>query len=233
MKNVYFLTALLFLSTLGFAQRNQRNPSLGFGVQIVEPKGQFAEEFDGYPAGLSGTFAAPMGRSPFEVGVSVAWNSMGSQKEDVEVYVYTDDLGNDIYEPGDMRIRSNNNRYLLLGRFRPFAGAIQPYVEGLTGFETFITKTNVSIDDDTFSDVANTDREHWDMALTLGWAGGLRIKLGQSFLLEARFENLQSGTTTFVDKETIQVADDNSLIFETRESRTDKWTYQLGIAFEF
>jgi hypothetical protein len=52
-------------------------------------------------------------------------------------------------------------------------------------------------------------------------------------LLEARFENLQSGTTTFVDKETIQVATDNSITFETKESRTDKWTYQLGIAFEF
>lgn len=233
MKNVYLIVSFLVLSTVVIAQRNQRNPSLGFGVQIVEPKGQFSEAFDGYPVGLAGTFVAPMGRSPFEVGVAVAWNSMGSQKEDVDVYVYTDDLGNDIYEQGDMRIRSNNNRYLLVGRFRPFAGGFQPYVEGLTGFETYITKTNVSIDDETFSDVADTDREHWDMALTLGWAAGLRIKLGQSFLLEARFENLQSGTTTFVDKETIQVADDNSITFETKESRTDKWTYQLGIAFEF
>jgi len=233
MKKVYILIALTIITSAAIAQRTGRSPSLGFGVQVVEPKGKFAEEFDGYPAGFSGTFAAPMGNSPFEIGVSVSWNNMGSQREDVDIYVYTDENGIDIYEPGDMSVKSNNNRYLLLGRFRPLGGGFQPYVEGLTGVETYVTKTDVSIDDNSFEGVSNTDRQHWDMALSLGWAAGLRIRMSQSIFLEARFENLRSGRATFVNKDSIIINSDNSLEFETRESRTDKWTYQLGLAFEF
>ncbi|MEY3398996.1 MAG: hypothetical protein RL220_1590 [Bacteroidota bacterium] len=237
MKKVYLIITLTILTGISaFAQRNPRTPrtaSLGFGVQVVEPKGQFADTYDGYPAGLAGTFSAPLGNTPFEAGVSVAWNSMGSQTEDVNVYVYTDENGVDIYEPADMDIRSNNNRYMILGRFRPFNGGFQPYIEGLTGFETFTTKTKISIDDSSFEDVQNSDRQHWDLALSIGWAAGLRVGLGSNFFLEARFENIQSGNVTFVDNDSIIINSDNSLEYETRESRTDKYTYQLGVAFQF
>jgi hypothetical protein len=38
----------------------------------------------------------------------------------------------------------------------------------------------------------------------------------------------------YVDPETIEInATDNSLMYEVRESQTDKYTYQLGVAFQF
>jgi hypothetical protein len=37
----------------------------------------------------------------------------------------------------------------------------------------------------------------------------------------------------YVDKESIQVNDNNSVTFDTRQSATNKYTYLLGVAFEF
>jgi len=120
MKRILQLTivlALVFFTMTDANAQRRRTGSISFGGQILQPLGEFANQYDGYPAGLGGTLSIPLWRSPLEVGAGFAWNSMGSQNEDVSVYVTTDSDGDDIYADGKMRIRSSINRYQTFARF--------------------------------------------------------------------------------------------------------------------
>ncbi len=226
------LVAICFHQKQASAQ-GRRAPSINFGVQVIQPLGQFKDVYDGYPAGFAGTFSSPLGASPFEVGIGLAWNNMGSQNEDVTAYVGTDDSGDSIYDQGTMRIRSNINRFQILGRFRPLNGFIQPYADGILGVETYKTKTDITLNGNGYSEANNSKRQHFDMSYSYGYAVGLRFRVAPSIFIDARFENLIGGFGTYVDQESIQVVDENTIQFETLESRTDKFTYQLGVAIGF
>lgn len=158
---------------------------------------------------------------------------MGSQNKEINAYAYTDSSGADIYEEGTMRIRSNINRYQAIGRFRPFAGRIQPYVDAFAGIEAYKTKTDITLDNQGYSSASNSTRQHLDMTYSYGWAAGLRFQLAPSIFMEGRFENITGGMVKYVDEASIVVHDDNTITFDTRQSATNKYTYQLGIAIGF
>jgi opacity protein-like surface antigen len=225
-------TVLLLCSEQATAQR-RRGPTLSFGGQVAQPIGEFSQQYDGYPAGLSGQFVTPLGRSPIEFGFGYSWNNMGSQNKDISALVYTDSMGTDIYEEGTLRIRSNTNRYQAIARFRPFAGRVQPYIDAFAGIEAFKMKTDITLDNEGYSTADNSVRQHLDMTYVYGWGAGLRVELAADVFLEGRFESITGGMVKYVDKESIQINDDNSVTFDTRQSATNKYTYQLGIAFEF
>ncbi|MFN0032138.1 MAG: outer membrane beta-barrel protein [Flavobacteriales bacterium] len=213
--------------------QQRRAPSLNFGLQIAQPLGQFGTVYDGYPAGLAGTFSGPIGRSPFEIGIGGAWNSMGSQSEDVSAFAGVDADGDSIYEQGTMRIRSNMNRFQVLARFRPFNGMIQPYGDLVMGAETFKTKTDITLDNNGYTEANNDVRQHFAMTYSYGWAAGLRIRIADNIFIDGRFESLTGGMVSFVDQESIQVIDESNITFDLNESRTDKYTFQLGLAIGF
>lgn len=234
MKQIYILLLALFLGIQAFSQANRRSPSLAVGLQIAEPKGEFDQNFDGYPVGIAGNFTGPVNRSFFEVGVAFAWNSMGADDEDVAVVVGQDIDGDDIYEDGTLRIRSNNYRYQAVARFKPFKGPIQIYGDVMAGVERFTTSTDIEINSSGYTEVIDANTVHHDFGWSVGWAAGARVRLGSGFFVDARFEKLEGGAATYVNQESIQInQDNNTLDYTTNESRTDKFTYQLGIAFEF
>lgn len=236
MKHLYFFI-VLFLATLSInAQRiiNRRTPSLAVGLQMAEPKGEFAQNFDGYPFGVAGNFTAPIGNSPFEMGVGFAWNSMGANDEEVSVLIGQDAAGDDIYDMGTMRIRSNNYRYQAVARFRPFVRGFQIYGDLVAGVERFTTSTDVKINSSGYTEVIDANTVQRDFGWNVGWAVGTRIRLAGALFLDARFEKMEGGAASFVNQESIVINEqDNTLQFETKESRTDKFTYQLGIAIQF
>lgn len=234
MKHIYIILIALFLGLQGFAQQNRRSPSLAAGVQISEPKGQFAQNFSGTPVGFAGTFTGPINRSFFEMGVGFAWNSMGAQDEDVSVVVGQDVNGDDIYDDGTMRIRSNNYRYQAVARFKPFKGPFQVYGDLLGGVERFTTTTDIEISSSGYTEVIDDRTVHYDFGITWGWAAGVRVRVARNLFVEGRFEKLEGGNATYVDQDSIEINyEDNSLNYSTSESRTDKFTYQVGIALEF
>jgi hypothetical protein len=233
----YFTYSLVLLLSMaihkGALGQNRRAPSINFGLQVVQPIGEFADTYDGMPVGMAGTFTAPLALSPIELGIGIAWNSMGSQSEDITAFIGTDESGDSIYDEGNMRIRSNTHRFQLVARFKPFKGGIQPYVDGVIGAETFKTKSEVTIDGNGYSEETSSVRQHFDMSFSYGYAVGLRFRVGSGVFLDARFENLSGGISKYVDRNTIQVVNENTITFETHESRTDKFTYQLGFAVNF
>ncbi|MBL7942092.1 MAG: hypothetical protein JNM00_04965 [Flavobacteriales bacterium] len=237
MKKLYFLLPALLIFQGIHAQRvikNPRNPTLSAGIQVVQPLGQFADTFEGYPAGVSGQFFMPIGFSPFEIGVGMAWNSMGSQNEKIMVGTGVYDLdGDEIVAEGDMRIGSNNYRYTAMTRFRPFAGMIQPYADLVAGVETYSTVTRISIDEQGYETTPTRDVHQRDMGFCAGWAAGLGVEITEGITLNGRFESLRGSEASYVDGNTIVLTDDQQLNYQVRTSATDKYTYTLGVTFRF
>lgn len=213
----------------------QRRPSLAIGLQAAQPIGQFRQQYDGYPVGVAGNLAIPINRSPLEFTLGYAWNNMGSQTEEVSVLIGQDADGDNVYENGDMHIRTNSNRFQMMMRLRPFNGMIQPYAEGIAGAESYRTKTSIDVVTDYvgYSEGQNATTQQFDVTYSFGWGAGLRIRLAQNIFLDARFESLIGGPAKYVDQNSIEIVNGTDLEYEIKSSRTDKYTYQLGIAAYF
>lgn len=235
MRKHYFLFFIGFFAAVALsAQSSRRSPSLAFGIQVSQPIGDFATNYEGYPAGLAGTFTGPLSNSPFELGLGFSWNQMGAKDEEVSVLIGQDAAGDDIYEQGNLRVRSNDYRYQIVTRFKPFKGSVQVYGDLMAGVERYTTFTDISISSSGYSEVIETNNQQHDFGLTIGWAAGARVKVTRVLFIDARFEKLQGGVAEYVDQESILVnAEEATIQFETKETRTDRFTYQLGVAIEF
>jgi opacity protein-like surface antigen len=238
MMKTNFLLLLTLLLALNLSaqknkKRNQRAPSLSIGFQVADPQGEYAQHYRGHPVGLGVTFMANMGRSPFEIGGDFAWRAMGSRKQDIAISEGFDIEGDEIFSDGSMRVASNIYTYHGVARFKPFAGAIQPFGDVMAGLKTFATKTTIEEDNGGYSEVVRTDRNHRDFALSYGWAAGLKIKLSEYITLESKFQHLRGGDTTFIDPETVEIDPDGLLQYEERASKSSVMLYQIGISIEF
>ncbi len=228
-----FILCAVFIAQMMTLQAQRRGPSLNIGFQLVQPLGEFANEYKGFPAGVGGTFSMPIARTPVEWGIGYAWNSMGSNDRDIVALVNQDSVLGNTYSNGSLALRSNCNRFSAHARVRPLNGKIQPYGDVFSGLETFKTTTTITIDNSGYSSELSTNRDHLDMTFYYGWALGLRIRLAPTFYVEARYENITGGEVEYVDNETVQIASDNSISFSLKESHTNRAVYQLGVAFGF
>jgi hypothetical protein len=234
MKKYIYLTLMVF----GFQTflQAQRKPNFSIGLQGVQPVGEFSQVYDGYPIGVSVNFVCPIApRMPFELGAQYSWNSMGSKSQDVSIFIGTDEQGDDIYEEGSLQVNSNINRFALTGRLRPFNGSVQPYGDLTAGIETYRTKTTIQVvtDNTGYSSGNNADTQQFDMTAYYGWAAGLRLRLAPKLFLDFRFENLSGGAASYVDQDSIEILGEDDIQFETKTSKTDKYTYQVGVTFGF
>lgn len=214
----------------------QRTPSLSFGLQGAQPIGEFATVYKGVPLGVSGNFVVPINRvMPFELGVAYSWNSMGSKNQDISVFIGTDEDGDDIYQDGSLYMNSNANRFALVGRLRPFNGLIQPYGDLTAGLETFRTKTTIDVitDNTGYSEGNNAQTQQFDLTTYYGWAAGMRVRLSKKLFLDMRFENLVGGPATYVDSDSVVITSEEEISFDTKTSKTDKYTYTLGVTLGF
>lgn len=236
MKKSLIILVLFLSASTGFAQlfRDRRDPSLSVGLQLTEPKGEFAHVYEGIPVGLGGHFTAPVANSPLELGVSFLWNSMNARNEDVSVLIGQDEMGNDIYDQGTLRIRNTMYRYQVIARIKPFAGRFQVYGDLFTGLSQFKTSTDIEIDNSGYSEVVGSRVYERDFAANYGWAIGLRIRLLRGIYVEGRFENVKGAKADYVDPNSIEVnTATNEITYAIKQSKTSNYMYQLGLAFQF
>jgi hypothetical protein len=229
---VLFVQLFLLLAVVTPVIAQDRSSNLNLGLQIVQPTGDFSKQFDGIPVGVAGSFSLPVRRSPIEWGVGFAWNSMGSDDRDI-IALIKQENATDQLAKGRLAVRNTSTRYIVHARFRPLNGRIQPYADVFTGPEVFKTKSNITIDDNSYTTELSENRDHLDMTFFWGWAAGLRVRVVSSLFVEARFESINGGRVTYVDSESVEVKRDNSIDFELKESLTNRVVYQLGVAFGF
>lgn len=228
-----FFSILLVILCMGQLQAQRRKPNMNFGIQLAQPLGEFSNEYNGLPAGVAGTFSLPFMGLPVEWGIGYAWNNMASSDKDIVALINEDSINGNTYAKGRLALRSNSNRYMAHARVRPLNGRIQPYGDVFSGLETFKTTTTITIDNSGYSSELSTNRDHLDMTFFYGWALGLRIKVAPTIYAEARYENITGGMVKYVDNESVEIANDNTISFGLKESQTNRAVYQLGVAFGF
>ena len=110
---------------------------------------------------------------------------------------------------------------------------VQPYADACFGVEAFRTETDLTIKESGFSTAETPNTENSDMTLYYGWAAGLRVRLAPHIFVDGRFEQQFGGKAEYVDSQTIVVNQDNTLQYDTKESLTNKYVYQLGLTVTF
>ena len=229
---VFFVQIAILLVAFAPSAAQDRSVNLNLGLQLAQPLGEFSRQYSGMPAGVAGSLSLPIRRSPVEWGIGFAWNSMGSDDRDIIARINDDSTGNSLAK-GRLTIRNTSTRYILHARFRPLNGKIQPYADVFSGLEVFKTKSNITIDDNSVTTELFENRDHLDMTFLVGWAVGVRVRLAPTVFMEGRFESINGGKASYVDSESVEVNNDNSIDFELKESLTNRFVYQLGVAFGF
>jgi len=235
MKNyvTFILSCLLIAVGCSRLHAQRRTPNVNLGLQLVQPLGDFASKYDQYPAGIGGTLSMPVMGLPIEWGVGYAWNSMGSSDKEILALINQDTINGNTYSNGNIAIRSTSSRYALHARVRPLKGKYQPFADIFSGLETFKTTTTITVDNSGYSAELSTNRNHLDMTYFYGWALGMRVRLAPTVFLEARYESIIGGQVQYVDDNSIELNNDNTIAFDLKESQTNKAVYQLGVTFGF
>lgn len=221
-KQIILFAALAF--SIGSISAQKTTLSIGF--EAGEPLHGFNDNYNGNPAGLGVNIFSKSGKLPLFWGFDFGYGSMGSNVYDIAL----DDQDLDVDE-AQLRIRSNIYSYHIGLRLSPFKGLFRPYVEGMTGFRTFSTKTKITVDglDSPYS----TQNNSHDVAFSYGLSAGFMLGLGKSLYLEARLERLWGGKVEYVLQESMQIDDNDELSYETGSSNADMVNIQLGIGFRF
>jgi opacity protein-like surface antigen len=230
-----FILLLIVVGLIGVneAHAQRRSPNLNLGLQLAQPLGEFAAQYEGFPVGIGGSFSMPILRLPIEWGIGYAWNSMGSSDRDIVALINQDSINGNVYSEGTIAIRSTNSRYLAHARIRPLAGKIQPYGDVFAGLESYKTTTSITLDNSGYSSELSTNRDHLDMTYCFGWALGLRWRVAPGVYVEGRYENINGGKVKYVNDESISINNDNTIAFDLKESKTNKAVYQVGVAIGF
>jgi opacity protein-like surface antigen len=209
-----------------YAQLQHRPVTLGGGLEIAIPFGEFDQALDKQMVGVSANLTVPMRLLPFDIGFDFSWARMGSVRDVVTV--------NDEYvdaTTGDLRTRSEVYGYHGQLRFKPFNGKVSPYIEGMAGLRQFTTRTDITVDG--LDQPIMTQRNANSFVGSYGWAVGIQVAPTKVFYIEGRVERLEGGRVSYVDPRSIAVSPDGDVSYATVSSGANVVNVHLGIGFRF
>jgi len=207
---------------------------VGLNGTVISPQSGFKESVDRLGIGLAGKFAVKLGDSPFYAGLSIGGGNYGSDTRR-ETLVW----------PVQVEVNTNNNilfTHLLL-QARADMQPIQPYVEGLVGFNYLWTESKIEdLDDYDEEDIAS--QTHFDdFAWNYGGGFGLLIKLtsfdmdeGSSkegdLFLDLKVRYLFGGEAEYLKEGDIEKGENNEVILHTSTSDTDFTSFHIGVVLQ-
>jgi len=232
MRKKFFISLLLTVLITGaaFAQFD-----IGLNGTIISPESEFKENVDRLGIGLTGKFAYKLGDSPFYAGLSIGGANYGSDSRR-EILVW----------PVEVEVKTNNNilfTHLLL-QARADMQPIQPYVEGLIGFNYLWTESKIEDIDDYEEDDEIASQTHFDdFAWNYGGGFGLLIKL-KSFdmdeesekdgglFLDLKVRYLFGGEAEYLREGDIEKGNNDEVILHTSKSNTDFMSFHVGVVLQ-
>lgn len=226
MRSLLLLLAAYLMAQAASAQLQRRPVTIGGGLEVGIPFGEFDEALDKQMAGLSANLTMPMRLLPFDIGFDFAWSRMGSDRDVVPV--------NEEYleaTTGDLRIRSEVYGYHGQLRFKPFNGKVSPYIEGMAGLRQFTTKTDITVEG--LDRPIMTQRNTNSFVGSYGWAAGIQVAPTKVFYIEGRVERLEGGRVSYVDPRSIAIGPDGDVSYATLSSGANVVNVHLGIGFRF
>ncbi|HQU71735.1 MAG TPA: outer membrane beta-barrel protein [Calditrichia bacterium] len=214
--------------------------SVAFSTAL--PKGEFENNLDNNGFGINVNGSANLGKSPFALGLELAYLQYGSETRNVPFSLTIPDVTVDV-------TTSNNivQAFALLRAQNPH-GVLRPYVDGLVGFNYLYTETKIededNIDDD---DVVASSKNFDDFAFSYGFGGGVMVKLYEaapslgedghydrpaSILLDLRVRYLLGGEAEYLRRGDIERVN-GEVIISPVQSKTDLLTFNIGISVAF
>src|SRR5690554_3264607 len=218
-----------FLSVSVFAQLPGRGATISGGAQLAVPRGEYSDLYKGTPFGINAALSMPILKLPIEAGGGFAWNKIGGEGRDVFI---ADQMGNE--QEAELKLNGNAYTYYVHGRLRPFNGKFRPYGEVIAGMRTYSVKSKLHMvtpygtDTDPLKEVSDRD-----FVWVTGWAVGLQYRLFPGVFVEGRFEKLKGDRAQYINPESINISRTGEYGYSTHQSRTDQFTFSLGLAFSF
>lgn len=222
MKKIFIIASIL-LASLTFAQ------SVGGSFMIGYPQGDFRKNVDkmGYGFQVHGLLWAPSLERPFSIGLNAGFLIYGEVKQNLPWVGF----------PGVYlnltRTNSMANLHLIM-QVSPFFGTIRPYVEGLFGGSYIFTTSKVESEwaDKEIATSTNFD----DLAWNYGGGAGILFKLTDklegidALYLDLKARYLFGTEAEYLTEESLKgVKANGEPIFESKKSKTDFFTFHIGV----
>ena len=225
----YIITIAFILTLVG--STSAQEGSLGLTANLLLPQVDFKETIDAVGGGISFYGGYQFKNSPVYFGAEIGIANFGTDSR-------TEPWSNTI---PDLTMDVDNNYNLFQGhlvtRIQPPKAKVQPFVEGLLGFNYFFTETTVSSrsGSNAYEPIAS-DTNYDDTSLSYGVGAGVQFKVsnfnadgtrGQFYMsLSGRY--LRGGEASYLKKGSIEITDNSQVIYNPSQSRTDMFLISLG-----
>lgn len=195
-------------------QTSQAQTSVGFGLQMGVPINEFRQNTQAVGAGVNLNFYKPFApQVPVFVGFNFGYMLYGSYTQRIDESLGLYDSGGNLIQriPVVFDVTTTNNMLnggLSLRIKAPFTG-VQPYIEGMGGFNYLYTRTSIYdqtpnrrfvTDPNQESNLINSRTQVQSFVLQYGAGGGFLIKIGENVSLDIRGMYTIGGRAQYFDR---------------------------------
>src|SRR3989339_784010 len=226
MKKYLTVIMILFFASSAMAQ------AVGGSFMLGYPQGDFRKNVDqmGFGFQIHGTLWAPTHERPFTIGLDGGYLVYGQTDERREwpgfpgVYLNLS------------RTNSLANLHLVL-QVSPFFGSVRPYVEGLFGGAYIFTTSEVKNENGNQQIASSTNYD--DFTWNYGGGGGILFKLTDnldhisSIYLDIKARYLFGTEASYLTEQSIFVNSLGQTIYQAKKSKTDFFTFHIGVVAYF
>ncbi len=213
-------------------ERFQANANFDLGF----PQDEFKENVDRTSIGGMGFFIYKIPRSPLRVGLSLGLQVYGNETREEPISSAIPDVFVDV------KTRNYMLMCHLLLRIQPKEGRLLPYFDGLVGFHYLWTQTGIYSQSGLgLNKVASTVHLS-DTALSYGAGGGLMVRVYEKrgdkskstirVYTDFGIRYLKGGKAEYMREGSILLEDDR-LVYDIRESKTNIIMTYIGVTFAF
>ncbi|MGD1840565.1 MAG: hypothetical protein ACFB0B_06660 [Thermonemataceae bacterium] len=210
MKKIFFTICSLWILNNTYAQTH-----LGIGFQMIFPTEAYREATNDVGVGGGFNIWVPFAREvPVFFGLDFGYSLMGTNERRINAYANIIASNGQVLGtiPINYRIRTNNNFLHTHAGIRVKAPLpmVQPYAEGLIGFNYLYTRTKIfdespnnSADPDQDTQITASNQLS-DFAFSYGAGGGVMLKLGGNIGLDLRVVYLIGNDADYYRDEDIE-----------------------------
>ncbi len=209
---------------------NESYMIIGLGLDFIAPRAKYEPGGNNLAIGIGANIMGAVVPDNLYVGVDFKYSTFGSDDwNDALIYQY--------YGSGlDVSTWYNFLSANLIIRMQPPSSSFQPYIEFIAGFNYLFTDTSLDFDDDEIEDDSNVELDDFASNIGLGGgvmiplispedlAGGLYLDVNARYLFGGKAEYLKSGSLDYYDGE---------VKFDKYNSRTDNFSFRIGIGVRF
>ena len=231
MKQLLFF--ILFLFPLYLISQVPRRSYTNVGFQYIQPTDSLKDFIEGNFWGINAGSEVPIFGSPIEIGFDYAWANFDSKDKEFVLSYFQSITGQYIYNNATMRFRNSNNRALSNIRLKLFNGPFQPYVDFVSGFESYRVSSDIVTAEGGYSAATGSNFQYFDITYVYGWSAGLRVSSNGKLFMDFKIQNLKSGPVNYIDLNTIKIIDGQTINYTIKEIVPQKFVYQVGLSYTY